>query len=745
MRRYVARNSAGGVYQVMGTLDARLTYEIAKERIDEVLFWLPWVFIFSPVFFIVFATFSVYRYWREIKVVFFPHKEVTAKYKSLFTPLTNKSLFSAIGYRVYPEELEDHLALVNSDEKEDMKKLAKKGARMRRDMSRQFGFNVDKITRHAVFLGTTGAGKTETVMSFFIDIVKAGAGIGMVDGKSDQAMEYKIYNLCKEYYFETQFYAIILNKPELGTESNTYSPLLSYNSAMKASEFLGAFISGDGGGNADYFANRGKVMLGNIVMHYKNRQKYYKESFSIGDLSSAINQNEMNNIYYLSYGVALDIESLIKDKMRNDKSFSRLIDRAKEVKTAQSDLLENSEVLTEYINQNSHLVREVEKVLGLKFDFISNYYSLFTLLDEYISGISSSWRKYVFAIADGIYLSFKSKNRGYIYTSPLPVRMKEIRSLYAILKNENSDETKEIFKMFIRDNKKVAQDEFSEAMGYSGGAENAEKINQDAMQQHNYAVQQWSRLFGLFQEYSRITGTPFPEVDGEDIIKNNKVLYVMLPVMELSEDQVSMLGRMFILMFKNISSIALGGDKQSATPIQFKIYQNKIKPNPVFLMVLDELGAYMTSGVSILLSQLRSLRIAMLLSIQETVSVQPNGGEGQREQARIMGNLAKLVLQNRDGDTHEFEKMIPEVEVIESDSFLHSAVGNRVYGSKSLTVKKVKNFEIGQSSRFAKGFGVYVDGARDEPTYFQSYYIGDNGENPLQIRKFDAFENIYNT
>jgi len=744
MRRYVARSASGAVYQVMGTLDAQVSFEVAKERIDQVMFWLPFVYFFSPVFFIIFATFAVYRYWNEIHIVFFPHKEVTAKYKSLFVPLTNKTLFSAIGYRVYPEELESHLALINSDEDADKKELAKKGKAMRRNMSRQFGFNVDKLTRHAVFLGTTGAGKTETVMSFFIDVVKAGAGIGMVDGKSDQAMEYKIYNLCKEYYFETQFYAIILNKPELGTESNTYSPLLSYNSAMKASEFLGAFISG-GEGNADYFANRGKVMLGNIVMHYKNRQKYYGESFSIGDLSSAITQNEMNNIYYLSYGVALDIERLILDTMNNNLSFSRLIERAKEAKTAQSDLLEHSEVLNEYINQNSHLTREVEKALGIKYDFIANYYSLFTLLDEYISGISTSWRKYVFAVADGIYLSFKAKNRGYLYTSPLPVRMKEIRTLYASLKNENSPETAEIFKLFAREGKPTATSEFSDAMGYTNSEENAEKINNDAMQQHNYAIQQWSRLFGLFNEYSRITGTPFPEVDGEDIIKNNKVLYVMLPVMELSEDQVSMLGRMFILMFKNISSIALGGDKQSATPIQFKIYQNKIKPNPVFLMVLDELGAYMTSGVSILLSQLRSLRIAMLLSIQETVSVQPSGGEGQREQARIMGNLAKLVLQNRDGDTHEFEKMIPEVEVIESDGFLHSAVGKRVYGSKNLTVKKVKNFEIGQSSRFAKGFGVYVDGARDEPTYFQSYYIGDNGENPLQIRKFDAFENVYNS
>jgi hypothetical protein len=152
----------------------------------------------------------------------------------------------------------------------------------------------------------------------------------------------------------------------------------------------------------------------------------------------------------------------------------------------------------------------------------------------------------------------------------------------------------------------------------------------------------------------------------------------------------------------------------------------------------------MTGGIiSLLASQLRSLRIALLLSVQDTVSVQPEGSGGQREQSRILANLAKIVLQNKDSDTHEFEKMIPETEVIESDSYLHSAIGKKVFGSQNLTVKKIKNFEIAQSSRFSKGFGVYIDGARDEPLYFQSYYIGDNGESALQIRKFDAFENVY--
>lgn len=739
MRRYVARNSGGGVYQVMGTLNALYYLEKGKERVNQALFWIPLLYLLSPIFFMVLFVFAYMRYYKEIHIIFFPHKEVTAKYKSIFAPMTNRKIFSAVGYRVYPEELEEHLALIGSDDEEDIRKLIEKGKRMRRNMSRQFGFNIDSLTRHKVFIGTTGAGKTETLMSFFIDVLKSGSGIGMIDGKSDQAMEIKIYNLCKEYYYETQFYAIILNKPEKGTDSNTYSPLLSYDSALKASEFLGEFITG-GEGNADYFANRGKLMLGNIVMHYKNRQKYYNEMFSLGDLSSAITPIEMNNAFYISYGVTKNIEKLIIDKYQESLSFARLIDRAKGVKTAKSEEFEHCEVLVEFMNQNSHLIKEVERALGIRYDFVSDYYGMYSLLEEYISGVSPSWIKYTKVVAEGLYHHFSAiSSSGYLYTANNYVTMRDIRRSYEQFKNSESETYTGVFKYMVGESKEM---DFVEAM--SGEEENVEKINSDSMMQHGYAVQQWGRLFGLFKEYSRITGTPYPEVDGEDVIKNNKVLYVMLPVMELSGDQIDMLGKMFILMFKNIASIALGGEKQSSTPVQFKIFQNKIKPNPIFLVVYDELGSYMPNGIiSLLASQLRSLRIALILSVQDTVSVQPEGSSGSREQSRILANLAKIILQNKDADTHEFEKMIPEIEVIESDGFIHSAVGKKVYGSQSLKVLKIKNFEIAHSTRFEKGFGVYIDGARDEPLYFQSYYIGDNGESALQIRKFDAFQNVY--
>lgn len=745
MRRYICELPNGRIFPILSSLDARYKFGLEKRRISRGILIATLSFWVSPFFFLIFVILAVVKYNKEVYEVFFRQKEVKAMYNSILKPMVSPTLYSTLGYRVYPEELEDHLRLVNSDEKEEMKELGKKGQRMRKIPHRQFGFNVDKATRHHMFLGTTGAGKTETIMSFYIDVVRGGGGIGMIDGKSDQAMEYKIYNLCAENYYETQFYAIILNKPEKNTESNSYSPLLGYESAMKASEFLGEFIGGGGDGNADYFANRGKVMLGNVVMYYKYRQNYYDEKFSIPDLALSSSQTELSNLYYLSYSVIMELEQLIKEKIKRNPSFKRIIDKAKEIKTAQSEEVKNCELLYEYVNQNSHLTRNIEVILGVKYNFFSDHYNLFTSMDVYFSAISESWSKFTKVIARAIYLSYRSKERSFLYTSSLPVKMAEVRIFFGKLKDKSSTEAENSLRLLADEYGDAEKELFQTAIGHEDDAEETiDNINQDAMMQHQYATQQWSRVFDLFKIYLGIFGTPNPDVDGEDILKNNKVLYIMLPVMELSPDQIKTLGKMFILMFKSIASIALGGENQSATPMQFKIYQNKVKPNPIFLMVLDELGSYMTNNLSFLLSQVRSLRIGMLLSLQDMVSAKPAGGDGDIEQKRNIANVGKILLQNRDGDTEEFAKMVQKVKVINSDGYLRSAINDSVISNHTLKIEEVPAVSMAVTSRFQKGMALYIDGGSLEPIIFQSYYIGDNAKQALQIRRFSTFRSLYN-
>jgi len=741
MRSYIARGKKGQIYSVMGTLGARQHYEYNKDIFTKYTPYLILFYFISPVFFLTTLFFLLYRYRVEIHKVYFKNAEVENKYKEFFTPMVSPEMFSAVGYRVYPEELNEHLFLINSDTKEDKKALGKKAQKMRRISTRQFGFNVDKLTRHIFYVGTTGSGKSETIMSFFTDVIRNAGGIGFIDGKGAIDMEGRIYNLCKEEYYETQFYVVNFTSPEESPDSNTYSPLLSYPSAMKAGEFLGEYIGG-GDGNADYFANRGKVMMGNVIRHYKSRQYHYGENFSFSDIAQGRNHLEMSNIYALSYGVCLEIEEIIKQRTEDSVKFKSFMNKARGLKIPALDEIENLELLHEYLSQNASSIYLIEKELGLDFEFISNYFMLYSLILDYIKGISASWAKYTLAISQAVYSVAKANNQNFLYTKTNPIKMRTIREYYIAFKREQAEH--QVAVAAFGDKKDVISN-FNEALGLvEGSKEHLEKLEASAMQQHGYAIQQWDRVFDLFTAYRKIMGVVYPDIDGEDIIKNNKVLFVLLPATELSKDLVEALGKLIILMFKNIASIALGGSKQASTSVQFKIYQHKIMPTPIFMMVTDEIGSYMPSnGMSLIASQVRSLRIALIIAGQDVVSVEPNGADGKRERARLMANLAKIVLQTRDMDTADLERLVPDVEVLESDSMLKSATTHEYINNPNYNVKKVKMFDIGIATKFAKGFGMYLDGARDEPIYFQSYYLGDNIRQALQIRKRNSFINVY--
>jgi len=299
-------------YKVLSAKKARIKYENFKYT-SNLYFILMFVsMFFSPFLFFLFLVIWYRKYVKDLKGLFFINERVKSLYETILRPVVSSKVYTIIGYRIYLEDWESHRAILRRDSKSKAKALAKKAKIMRKKSYMQLGFDKDTLTRHFIFLGTTGAGKTETVMTLLEAVIKSGGGFMMIDGKSDQAMENKIATLCKKHKYETQLQFIILNKPEARPESNTYNPALSYLSAFKTSEFLGELLdnldSGGGGGNGDYFKNRGKVMLGNNVIFYKSREKYYGEKFTINDLAITTDVVEMNNIFYLNYAVSQELK-----------------------------------------------------------------------------------------------------------------------------------------------------------------------------------------------------------------------------------------------------------------------------------------------------------------------------------------------------------------------------------------------------------------------------------------------------
>lgn len=736
----VIKGTNGKYLNVFTKKEARVKFDKLKREMDSyVIYFLPIAFLFSPALFLI-LVFFLYRKYSDFNKLFFSNEDKKKYYSTILRPQLSPEVYSIPGYEIYPEDLDKHLEIIKTDNNAE---LAKKAKRMKKIPYRQIGFNIDILTRHFAFLGTTGAGKTETLMSFFTDVISNGGGVLMVDGKADAAMEAKIYRLCEEQGYETQFNAIILNEPEKRPETNTYSPFLTFTPfklKMFISDLLDAISGGGGDGNGDYFKNRGKVMLNNEIDYYKIRYDYYNESFTVSELGASTNSLEYTNIYYMTFGMMIDLERKIRS-IKNAK-LQKYLELAKKVKVPKYDYFKFTETLSEYINQNSQVAKEIEALVGVNLNYMQNLLSLFMSIDEYLAGIHTTWWRYAQAIGYAIYAKLKKSGKNYLYTDTNILNMGDIRLAYQEIKQKEIS-SKDL--IGINKENPIFKDEvcsgffnsYKEGVGLSEAEETIEKLNNDAMQQHLYADQQWTTMFNMFKQYSHIFATPFPEVDGDDIITNNKVLYVMLPVLEYGSNEVKFLAKIFVLMVKAITATALGAEKQDAFGIQFQIYQNKIKPRPVFICVFDEWGSYATDGMSVILAQARSLLISVIISTQDKVSFKST----EEELLRAMGNLSKIILQVKDTETMDLiEKYIPEYRFLNAKEYQKDINNSNdlVASPTDLAIEKEKSFDVKKTMEFGKGLGLLVvnDGM---PVIMQSYYVGGDASK-IYIKRYEGFK-----
>lgn len=78
------------------------------------------------------------------------------------------------------------------------------------------------LTRHAVFMGQTGVGKTEAQLAMLQQSIARGGGGLMIEMKGDGSLPARAYQLAKAYGAEKRFRLINLNDPEI---SMSYSPV----------------------------------------------------------------------------------------------------------------------------------------------------------------------------------------------------------------------------------------------------------------------------------------------------------------------------------------------------------------------------------------------------------------------------------------------------------------------------------------------------------------------------------------
>ncbi|QDD68125.1 TraM recognition domain-containing protein [Caminibacter pacificus] len=736
MRRVVRDEARGNTpHLIMGLKEARKHIKDKEESLKIRLLFSSALTFFLPTLGTLSTAYTLFRYYQDFYEPFLSNKVKKAFYDRMFAPVVSEKLYTIFGYRIYQEDLQEHLSIVNGGEKK-LTELIKKGKWAKKQPHLQVGFDIGTLTTHLAFIGTTGAGKTETILSFVGDILASGGGFLFIDGKADQAIEQQLYTICKKHGYETQFFVNNYINPENRPPTNTFSPALSLK-LIQLKEFLNSLLPGGGDGNQDYFKNRGKVAAAYPIGFLKIRQKYHKEPFTFSDITNYMEDIEFTFVYVMLYAMTTELNELIKQKAQEDDELGKYLKKARKEKIAKLKDIEDADVLVEFMTRNPDKRKKIENILGVDIDYMATIVDLTTQMDSYISGVYSTWKQYTQSVAKAIkaYLKYE-KNKRFLYIYPNFANIKDIREAYNTLKNDTEALNKAV--SFAKSETELDMNKLFIALGVTESNENLEKLKPDDMRQHQYAQQQWDRVFQLFNMYKHIFNDLYPDVDLADIIRNNKVLYVMFPVLNMAEDQLIMIAKMYVILIKLATSLGLGGENQEALPLQLKIYQNKLKPLPLYMVILDEWGSYATAGMATQNAQARSLKISMVYSTQDKASFLPENDD--REMKRILGNMKKLVLQVQDEEIFEYvEKYIDEVEVLEEKEIIREMGKEKSIkaDTTSLKIEKKPAFPVKKLSSFSKGLSLLLNG--DNPIIIQSYYVGEN-PSPLRITTYKGFE-----
>jgi intracellular multiplication protein IcmO len=187
-------------------------------------------------------------------------------------------------------------------------------------------------------------------------------------------------------------------------------------------------------------------------------------------------------------------------------------------------------------------------------------------------------------------------------------------------------------------------------------------------QQHGYLAMQFTRaLQSLGDEYGYIFDTQAADVDMLDIVLNRRILVVLIPALEKSNDEIANLGKIVAATLKGMMGQTLGATVEGDSS---KVIENKPTYSQTpFITVFDEVGYYTVEGMAVMAAQARSLGFCLIYAAQDLPSLQKRAKEESRSitancNIKIFGKLEDPT------DTKDFfEKTVGEAIVMESTGF----------------------------------------------------------------------------
>lgn len=159
----------------------------------------------------------------------------------------------------------------------------------------------------------------------------------------------------------------------------------------------------------------------------------------------------------------------------------------------------------------------------------------------------------------------------------------------------------------------------------------------------------------LVNKFGNIFNSPKNDINFEEAISQNQLIYVILPSMNLSQDDPHSIGAFIMESFKNAVGKSLGNKVETNTDDPLLMFSKlQLRSSPLFPLVLDELAAFVEKSkdpLGTLLAQARSVNISIILASQDVASLAAGEG-GMNFVDKMLGNTStQLFLKTQDKST----------------------------------------------------------------------------------------------
>ena len=247
-------------------------------------------------------------------------------------------------------------------------------------------------------------------------------------------------------------------------------------------------------------------------------------------------------------------------------------------------------------------------------------------------------------------------------------------------------------------------------------------IKPDVEKQHGFiSMQLIEPLSILGQDYGHIFNVREYDIDMLDVMVNRRVLIVLIPALEKSQESLQGLGKVVIASMKALLGEIMDGGNLTGT-VDNIVNKRPTNSPMAFPAILDEVGYYMVPGIAVIPAQARSLGVGFVFAGQDKPAfTKLVDTEADSIIANTLIKMTGILEDESTGDI--FIKRAGKTKIVETtgSSMKENALGNhRDEGSAKIT--EVDRLDIRDLYRQTAGQFLVMN--KDRFDFVQVMYTG---------------------